>query len=102
MGIPAAVVELNKEIAQLDKRKERLAKLRDALLKEEPNTAVSTDRPAPQKKAAAKKKSVAVKKTAAKKKPLPKKKRRLSPEGRKRIGDAARARWARVKDEASA
>lgn len=98
MSIPAAVVELDKAIAQLDKKRERLVGLRDALIKEEPKEAGSIDSidvPVPPKKAAVKKKSAAVKKTSVAKKVAPAKKRKLSPEGRKRISDAAKARWAK-------
>ncbi len=102
MSIPAARAELDKEIAQLDKKRERLVVLRDALLKEEPKAADSADAPAPAKRTVPKKKSVAAKKAVVPKKQKTAKKRTLSPEGRKRIADAARARWAKKKPAASA
>lgn len=91
MSITGAVNELNKEI-------ERLTRLRDALLEGSPNgsithgaPAASATKPGPAKKAAAVKKSAAVKTSS-----LPKK-RTLSAAGRKRISDAAKARWAKKK-----
>ncbi len=113
MSIPAAVAELNKEIAQLDKKKERLVGLRDALLKEDTEAVNSTSVPVPAKRGPAAKKSTTAKKSAAVKKAAPAKKsvvvkkaapakkRTLSPEGRKRIADAARARWAKNKPAAT-
>ncbi len=91
MSISGAVSELNEEI-------ERLTKLRDALLEGSPETtpvhattAASTRKSKPAKKAATAAKSVAAKKSS------PAKKRTLSAAGRKRISDAAKARWATKK-----
>jgi hypothetical protein len=88
MSIAGAVNELNKEI-------ERLTKLRDALL--EGSSAAAVTRAAPGRKPGPAKKSAAVKKSSQ---PVPPKKRRLSAAGRKRISDAAKARWA-VKKKAT-
>lgn len=91
MSITGAVNELNKEI-------DRLTRLRDALLEGSPNgsivhaaPAASGRKPGPAKKASAAKKSAAVKTSS-----LPKK-RTLSAAARKRISDAAKARWAKKK-----
>jgi transposase len=91
MSITGAVTELNKEI-------DRLTKLRDALLEGSSETnpvhaaaAASTRKPRVAKRAATAAKSVAVKKSS------PSKKRTLSAAGRKRISDAAKARWAAKK-----
>jgi hypothetical protein len=91
MSITGAVNELNKEI-------ERLTKFRDALLEGSPRISItqaasakSGQKPWPVKKAVAVKKSAAVKTS-----PQPKK-RTLSAAGRKRISDAAKARWAKKK-----
>lgn len=116
MSLAAAVAELNKEIATLDKTiseaqrtKTRLEGHRDALLKEDgagsSDTAVKRGKPGPKpgqaakkaaavKKAAGAKKAVTAKKTVPAKKTAVSKKRTMSPEAKKRIGDAVRKRWA--------
>jgi hypothetical protein len=78
MSIRGAVSELNKEI-------ERLTKMRDALL--EGLTPVHTATAAH---------------SAAPKKSGPAKKRTMSPAVRKRISDAAKARWAAKKKSSAA
>jgi hypothetical protein len=80
MSIRGAVAELNKEI-------ERLTKMRDALLEGWPemipvHTAAAAN-------------------SAASKKSTPAKKRTMSPAVRKRISDAAKARWAAKKKSSS-
>jgi hypothetical protein len=88
MSITGAVNELNKEI-------ERLTKLRDALL--EGSSEVAVARTALGRKPGPAKKSAAVKKSPQ---PVLPKKRTLSAAGRKRISDAAKARWAAKKKAA--
>lgn len=83
MSITGAVNELNKEI-------ERLTKLRDALL--EGSSEVAVKRATPGRKPGPAKK--------ASQSALPKK-RTLSAAGRKRISDAAKARWAARKKATS-
>ena len=81
MSIRGAVIELSKEI-------ERLTKMRDALLEGSAETipvyAVTTAR------------------SATPKKSTPAKKRTMSPAVRKRISDAAKARWAAKKKSSAA
>jgi hypothetical protein len=96
MSISGAVNELNKEI-------ERLTRLRDALLEGSPDgsptrvaTAGSGRKPGPAKKAVAVKKSAAAKTSS-----LPKK-RTMSAATRKRISEAAKARWAAKKKATAA
>lgn len=111
MSIPAAVAELNKEIAALDKaiteaekKKSRLVVVRESLLKEDGGVGgAPAKRGKPGRKPGALKKAVAGKKattstkaTSAKKTVTPKK-RVMSPEAKKKIGDAARKRWAAKK-----
>jgi hypothetical protein len=108
MSIPAAVAELNNEIAALDKaiteaekKKARLISVRESLLKEDlaagrapAKKGKPGRKPGPAKKAASvRKNAVSPKKTAAKTSAAPKK-RVLSAEAKKRIGDAQRKRWA--------
>ncbi|MGB0125961.1 MAG: hypothetical protein WBP63_21130 [Silvibacterium sp.] len=81
MSIPRAVAELNEEI-------ERLTKIRDSLLQ-----GASETEP-PRRVTVATKKATAAKKSVAVKKSTPPKKRTMSAAGRKRISDAAKARWA--------
>jgi hypothetical protein len=88
MSITGAVNELNKEI-------ERLTRLRDALLEGSPQGAVEAA--APGRKPGPAKKSAVVKKSSQ---PVLPKKRTLSAAGRKRISDAAKARWAAKKKAA--
>jgi len=94
MSITGAVTELNKEI-------ERLTAIRDSLLKGSQELTGVASRPAPAKKASSAKKAASVTKSAATKsaagKSAPAKKRILSPEARKRISDANKARWAAVR-----
>jgi len=82
MSIAGAVAELNKEI-------ERITKIRDSLLQGAPSGVVAVPDTA--------RTSAAVTKTAAVKKSGGPKKRTLSPEARKRISDANKARWAAAK-----
>ena len=81
MSIRGAVVELNKEI-------DRLTKLRDALLEGSPETIPAH--------------TATVANSAAPKKSAPAKKRTMSPAVRKRISDAAKARWAAKRKSSSA
>jgi hypothetical protein len=112
MSIPAAVAELNKEIAMLDKtitgaekRKARLVGVRDSLLKEEGEVdSVPARRgrppgrkPGPVKKSSVVKQAELAKKTVVAKKVAAPKKRVMSPEARKRIADAQKKRWAAQK-----
>lgn len=111
MSIPAAVAELNKEIATLDKtiteaekRKARLVGVRDSLLREVSEgsrTPAKRGRPGRKpgvgNKPVVVKKTAAVKKTTAGKKTASGKKRVLSAEARKKIGEAQRKRWAAQK-----
>ncbi len=88
MSITGAVAELNEEI-------ERLTKLRDALLEGSPETIpVRAATPASARKPRIAKKAATAAKSVAAKKSSPAKKRTLSAAGRKRISDAAKARWA--------
>ena len=81
MSIRGAVTELNKEI-------ERLTKMRDALLEGSPETiAVHTATAA---------------RSAARKKSAPAKKRTMSIALRKRLSEAAKARWAARKKSSAA
>lgn len=111
MSIPAAVAELNKEIASLDKaindaekKKARLTGVRESLLKEDRGSAsVPAKKGKPGRKPGSGKKATVLKKapvpaktTAAKKTAAPKK-RVMSAEAKKRIGDAQRKRWAATK-----
>jgi hypothetical protein len=89
MSITGAVNELNKEI-------ERLTKLRDAL--QEGSSEVAVTRATPGRKPGSAKKSTAVKKASQ---PAQPKKRTLSAAGRKRISEAAKARWAARKKATS-
>lgn len=113
MSLSAAVAELNKEIATLDKTiseaqrtKTRLEGHRDALLKEAGNgTVVKKGKPGPKPGSAAKKSATAketagAKKAIAVKKTAVPKKRTMSAEAKKRIGDATRKRWAERKASA--
>lgn len=115
MSISAAVAELNKEIAALDKTitetektKARLVGHRDALLKEDRtsggNVAVKSKpgrKPGrPAKKATVVKKAPGVKKAVASKKTGVAKKRIMSPEAKKRIAEAQKKRWAAQKASA--
>jgi hypothetical protein len=116
MSIPAAVAELNKEIATLDKaiteaekKKARLASVRDCLLKEESEIGtVPAERRKPGRKPGAVRKSAVVKKaavtkkTAIAKKTAAPKKRVLSDEARKKIGEAQKKRWAAQRKSATA
>ncbi len=88
MSITGAVAELNKEI-------ERLTKIRDSLL--QGSSEASPVRAA----AVAAKKSASAKKSAAVKQPSPAKKRTMPAAARKRISDAAKARWAAKKKAAT-
>jgi hypothetical protein len=95
MSITGAVNELNKEI-------ERLTRLRDALLEGSPSGSLahaahanSGRKPGPAKKTSAAKKSAGAKASSTPKK------RTLSAAGRKRISDAAKARWAKTKAAAA-
>lgn len=111
MSIPAAVAELNKEIAALDKtmseaekKKSRLVSVRDSLLKEESGVGGAPAKkgkpgrkPGATKKAVAGKKVTTSTKTSAPTKTAAPKKRVMSPEAKKKIGDAARKRWAAKK-----
>jgi len=81
MSVRGAAVELNKEI-------ERLTKLRDALLEGSPET-ISV-------------RTAIATKSAAPKESTRAKKRTMSPDARKRISDAAKARWAAKKKSSSA
>jgi DNA mismatch repair ATPase MutS len=90
MSITGAVEELNKEI-------ERLTKLRDALRQGSLEGAVA--RAAAGRRSGSAKKSAAVKKSSQS---VPTEKRTLSSAGRKRMSDAAKARWAARKKAAPA
>jgi hypothetical protein len=81
MSIRGAVIELSKEI-------ERLTKMRDALLEGSPETV------------AAHTATAAI--SSAPKKSAPARKRTMSPAVRKRISDAAKARWAAKKKSSAA
>ena len=99
MSIPAAVEALNKEIEELDKKRNRLASLRDALIvegKDGGSDAVSSV-PAKGKRGRKPGATKAIKKTAIAKKAAAPKKRVLSTEARKKIADAQKARWAASK-----
>ena len=89
MSIPGAVAELNQEI-------ERLTELRDSLLQSSLNLSFARPAAATSVKKTVRKKSAAVKKSS------PAKKRTLSAASRKRISDAAKARWAARKKAISA
>ena len=118
MSISAAVAELNKEISVLDKTiveaektKARLVGHRDALLKEDQSSGSSVvtkgkpgrkpGRPAKTattvKKATPLKKAVGPQKAIAAKKTVVAKKRTVSPEGKKRMAEAQKKRWAAKK-----
>lgn len=77
MGVSEILAQIDKEIAQLQQARALLG---------------GGAAPAPKKAAAA----------PAAKKPVKKKKRNLSPEGRKRIAEAVKRRWAEQKKAASA
>lgn len=107
MSIPAAVAELNKEIAALDRaiteaerKKARLVGVRDSLLKEDSESDAPVVRRKPGRKLVAGRKSTAArkaaftKKTVAAKKVAAPKKRVMSAEAKKKIADAQRKRWA--------
>jgi hypothetical protein len=85
MALPEILASIDSEIAQLQKAR--------ALL-------VGADAPATKRKAGRPRKAVA-EITAAAAKPAKKRKRNLSPEGRKRIADAVKRRWAAQKKAAS-
>ena len=76
MGVSEILAQIDKEIAQLQQARALLG---------------GGAAPAPKKAAAA----------PAAKKPVKKKKRNLSPEGRKRIAEAVKRRWAEQKKAAS-
>jgi len=95
MSISGAVAELNKEI-------ERLTKIRDSLLQGSPSPSVAQTESTLARKGAASKKASSAKKAASAKKVTPAKKRTLSPEARKRISDATKARWAAARKAKSA
>ena len=108
MSISGAVVELNKEIDHLTKEIERITKVRDSLLHGAsgrsgsgipPTTATTAPvsrrdyaRSAGPANAASAKKAVPVKQAAP-----GAKKRSMSPEGKKRISDANKKRWAAIR-----
>jgi len=77
VGVSEILAQIDKEIAQLQQARALLG---------------GGAAPAPKKAAAA----------PAAKKPVKKKKRNLSPEGRKRIAEAVKRRWAEQKKAASA
>ena len=77
MGVSSILAQIDREIAQLKQARALLG-------------GVAT--PAPRKSAA----------TPAAKKPVVKKKRNLSPEGRKRIAEAVKRRWAKQKKAVAA
>jgi len=112
MSISAAVAELNKEISALDKTiveaektKARLVGHRDALLKEDQSSGssvVTKGKPGrkpgrPAKTATTVKKAVGPQKAIAAKKTVVAKKRTVSPEGKKRMAEAQKKRWAAKK-----
>ncbi len=107
MSIHAAVAALNKEIEAVDKKRARLVSLRDALVVEEGADALPASnapvkgkpgpKPGAKKKPGPKpgtKKATVVKGATTPLKAATPKKRVMSPEAKKKIGDAARARWA--------
>lgn len=116
MSIHAAVAALNKEIEAIDKKRVRLVSLRDALVVEEgvealPASSVPVKKGKPGPKPGAKKPgqkpeakkpgpkpgtktATVVKRAAAPLKAASPKKRVMSPEAKKKIGDAVKARWA--------
>ena len=116
MSISAAVAELNKEIASLDraitetqKAKSRVIAHRDALLKEDQTSgsriSVTKGKPGrkpgrPAKKAVSVKKTAVANKSVSAKKAVVPKKRTVSPEGKKRIAEAQKKRWADQKANA--
>ncbi len=119
MSIPAAVTELNKEIAALDKiitdtekKKARVVTVRDSLLTETGTGVPATKgkrgrKPGSAKKAATAKeasgkKSAVAAKPATLKKTAAKKKRTVSPEGKKRMAEAQKKRWAAQRAAAKA
>jgi hypothetical protein len=85
MALPEILASIDSEIAQLQKAR--------ALL-------VGAGAPASKKKAGRPRK-VALESVAAPAKPAKKKRRNLSPEGRKRIAEAVKRRWAAQKKAAS-
>jgi hypothetical protein len=115
MSIQAAVAALDKEIEALDKKRGRLVSLRDALVVEEgteigASATVPVNKGKPGPKPGAKKsgptptrdklgpkpgsKATVRSKAATPRKVATPKKRVMSPEAKKRIGDAVKARWA--------
>jgi len=107
MSIHAAVAALDKEIQAIDKKRARLVSLRDALVVEDGAEAPSASsvpvkgkpgpKPGAKKKPGPKpgtKKATAPKGATTSLKAATPKKRVMSPETKKKIGDAAKARWA--------
>jgi len=107
MSIHAAVAALNKEIEATDKKRARLVSLRDALVVEEGAEALPSSsapvkgkpgpKPGAKKKPGPKpgaRKATAVKGATTSLKAATPKKRVMSPEAKKKISDAAKARWA--------
>jgi hypothetical protein len=116
MSIQAAVAALDKEIEALDNKRGRLVSLRDALVVEEgteigASATVPVNKGKPGPKPGAKKsgptptrdklgpkpgskKATLSSKAATPRKVATPKKRVMSPEAKKRIGDAVKARWA--------
>ena len=86
-------MDVKRIVAELDTEIARLQKIRSALVEIEP-AAPAAKRGRPRKNAA-----VAVPAPGAK--VTPKKKRKLSPEGRKRIVDAMKKRWAAQRKQAA-
>ncbi len=116
MSIPAAVAELNKEIATLDKtiteaekKKARLIGVRDSLRKEEDKAGSAPVRKvkpgrrprATNKSKVANRAAVAKKTVGANKLAVPEK-RVMSAAARKRIAEAQKKRWAAQKASAKA
>lgn len=111
MSIHAAVAALDKEIEAIDKKRARLVSLRDALVVEEGAEALPASsaavkgkpgpKPGSKKKTGAKpepkpgtKKAAAVKGAMTSLKAATPKKRVMSAEAKKKISEAAKARWA--------
>ena len=86
MGVSEILATIDQEIAQLQQAR--------ALLSGVPAPAAKKKAGRPRKSVAAAKKAVVIASTAAK---PAKKKRKLSAEGRKRIADAVKKRWAAQK-----